>query len=330
MVQVERRPKMRGGMGVKPRGADTISSGRTRRFKLQPHGYYDSAAEIVERDTSAPPALFRSKTRCTEAAEWMEIGELASQQAVWRIESRYGDRSVHMPDPASSRDMFISVLRMYRGYETKPQLLLVHRSESPEGMGGSGSSKDVEVYLCSDLAGGTADGDGMLNPDIDPDTELDFAMAGAKPLLPGGGRGDDEFTLGNLPEGEDVFTISCNETFTKIVLTSSLPEHEQSVQVGRRTLATLKRSIPTESRKMEVDAALDVSLVAALFSAVDQMMVSHDVIEYDVAWPQDYAYIMGGNCLTARKAERHPATFTNGEDVLLAASDKNRGCFGLF
>jgi hypothetical protein len=37
---------------------------------------------------------------------------------------------------------------------------------------------------------------------------------------------------------------------------------------------------------MEVDAALDVSLVTALFSAVDQMMISHDVVEYDVAWPQ--------------------------------------------
>ena len=47
-----------------------------------------------------------------------------------------------------------------------------------------------------------------------------------------------------------------------------------------------------------------MSLVTALFSAVDQMMVSHDSIDYDVEWPQDYAYMLNGACLTSAPRER--------------------------
>ena len=179
MVQIERRPKLQGGVGLREREA--VSSGRTRTFTMQPHGYYDSAAEMVEKVTGAKPTLFRSKTRCTSIAEWMEIGDVESERAIWRLESRYGDRSVHIVDPVSRRDSFITVLRMYRGYETTPQLLLVHRSESPEGIGAGAASKDVEVYLCNDLSEALEDGE--LNPDYDPDTELDMAVA-VTPNLP--------------------------------------------------------------------------------------------------------------------------------------------------
>lgn len=159
-------------LGVRDWRAESLGVGRTRQFTMQPHGYYDSAAEIVERKKDAIPTLYRSKTRCTTTAEWMEVGEVASEKALWRIESRYGDRSVYWFDPTASRgDSFISVLRMYRGDELMPQLLLVHRSDSPEGFVGSGAGKEVEVYLCSDISDSTPEGE--LHKYMDPDTELD-------------------------------------------------------------------------------------------------------------------------------------------------------------
>lgn len=45
-----------------------------------------------------------------------------------------------------------------------------------------------------------------------------------------------------------------------------------------------------------------VKQVAALFCAIDQMMISHDVIEYDVDWPKDYAYVLNGACFSREKA----------------------------
>lgn len=32
------------------------------------------------------------------------------------------------------------------------------------------------------------------------------------------------------------------------------------------------------------------------------MMISHDVIEYDVDWPKDYAYVLNGACFSREKA----------------------------
>ena len=55
---------------------------------------------------------------------------------------------------------------------------------------------------------------------------------------------------------------------------------------------------------MTIDPALDVSLVTVLFAAIDQMMVSHDSIDYDVEWPTDYAYMLNGACLTGAPRER--------------------------
>lgn len=115
-----------------------------------------------------------------------------------------------------------------------------------------------------------------------------------------------------LPQGEDAFMLSCNETFTKVSLSSTLPDDEASTHEGRRVLATLDRTVADEKRLLTIDPALDISLVTALFSAVDQLMMSHDAIDYDVEWPQDYAYILSGACLTDRKSIRKTQTFTGG------------------
>lgn len=121
-----------------------------REFTIHPHGYYDSAAEIVEHAAKRnTPMMWRSKTRCTSASEWMEIGSVEGGKPSWRVESRYGDRSVlHVDNNDPGSEWYITVLRLYRGHEAKPQLLLVHRSTHSSGITTPGGSKDVAVYLC--------------------------------------------------------------------------------------------------------------------------------------------------------------------------------------
>lgn len=306
-------------------GRDSLPRGAGRKFVMQPHGYYDTAAEVVEQAKGQDPvALWRSKTRCSKTSEWMEVGDGSNSQALWRIEGRYGDRCVpHKDEDDPNAEWYITVLRLYRGYEQKPQLLLVYRSDKCAGMTAGGHHKDVEVYLCNDGA----------DDDLDPDAELDDSMDGApknKNIKPLGGGSEETFVFAQLPQGEDAFTLTVNETFTKICLTSTLPDDDSTPGQGRRVLATLSRTTVDERRSMSIDPALDVSLVTALFSAVDQLMISHDAIDYDVEWPQDYSYILNGGCLANRKSIRQTETFTGGTAPSETRIVSSRMCFPWF
>jgi len=311
-------------LATKSKTKDNLPRGTSRKFTMQPHGYYDSAAEIVENGTGdAAVALWRSKTRCSTTSEWMEVGDASTGKALWRVEGRYGDRCVpHTDIENPDTEWYITVLRLYRGYETKPQLLLVYRSTKAEGIAASGGHKDVEVYLCNDAG----------EAENDPNAELDMMgdettkYKNVKPM----GDDDETFVFARLPQGEDAFTLTCNETFTKIVLSSTLPDDEATPSSGRRTLATLNRTIAEEKRLMTIDPALDVSLVTVLFAAIDQMMVSHDSIDYDVEWPTDYAYMLNGACLTDRKSVRRTQTFTGGMMPDEARTVSSRSCFPFF
>ncbi|KAL1520049.1 hypothetical protein AB1Y20_023525 [Prymnesium parvum] len=277
----------------------------TRKFTMEPHAYYDSAAELVESGSNDPVVLWRSKTRCSTFSEWMEVGSASDGLAAWRIESRFGDRCVPHSEGANSM-CFITVLRVYRGYETKPQLLLVYRSHQSADITTTGSPKEVEVYLCND------DGaDSMMESK-------------------GGDSANETFVFANLPRGEEAFTLTSNETFTRVSLTSTLPDDEESPSVARRVLAVLNRTTAEDKRLLAIDPALDAVLVVALFSAVDQLMISHDVIDYDVEWPQDYQYIMSGACLADRKSDRKSVrkikTFTNGAISQEASVISSRMC----
>jgi len=163
----------------------------TRKFTMEPHAYYDSAAELVESGSNDPVVLWRSKTRCSTFSEWMEVGSASDGLAAWRIESRFGDRCVPHSEGANSM-CFITVLRVYRGYETKPQLLLVYRSHQSADITTTGSPKEVEVYLCND------DGaDSMMESK-------------------GGDSANETFVFANLPRGEEAFTYAkwgCAQTF---------------------------------------------------------------------------------------------------------------------
>ena len=72
-----------------------------------------------------------------------------------------------------------------------------------------------------------------------------------------------------------------------------------------------------------------------LLCAVDQLLISHAVIDYDVAWPSDYAFA-NGECCLSRKPEAvglkdltDNGMQTEGDEP--CPTDRpSRMCFGLF
>jgi len=316
--------------------------GSARRFILEPHGYYDTCAEIFEKSGKERLALFtRSKIRCTTVAEWMEIADAATGKAIWRIESRFGDRSVFAPEVADEPTKkgrpaaFLTALRMYREYEKEPTLMLVHRDKMPSGITDPASNKAIEVYMCTNIQN--------MTPDINPDDELDAFMRDAssnRPLMPAMDpmkpqmtpTADETFMFMGAHPGDDVFTIQTNGTLT----TATLSAIQEQVQKDsdfvsqKRVLANLKRTVTQEPRQIEVDSALDPALVIALFAAVDQLMISHDAIDYDVEWPSDYAYTLDqiSSCFGPRKPLRKANTYLKEDDANNEPYKEERGCFG--
>jgi len=150
-----------------------------------------------------------------------------------------------------------------------------------------------------------------------------------------------------LPAGEDIFQLTLNNSLTTISLAAlRLPAEDdlnaaagtkRGLKVNKgdiRTLARYKISHEQLKRKVEIDGGLDLPLVTMLLCAVDQLMLSHEAIDYDVDWPEDYGFSQL-ECLSSRKAEaeklKSTAEFgmqTGGMSESVAP--KGRGCFGCF
>ena len=74
--------------------------------------------------------------------------------------------------------------------------------------------------------------------------------------------------------------------------------------------------------------SLDVPLVAMLLASVDQLLLSHDAIDYDVAWPVDYGFPRG-ECFSPRKqqADGMKIVATAETNTGDAPSSSSRSCF---
>jgi len=317
--------------------------GAARQYTMEPHAYYDASAEITTEGTKIK--FMRSKIRCTSFAEWMEISDPETGKAVWRVEARFADRNFYAPEITGEgkqerKYSFVTAIRLYRGYEKDPAVMLVHRDQQPGGMGEPHSNKSVEVYMCRAIGDKAA-------ADLDPDAELDeFLRDGTsgRPLMPKLQEPpaswaptpdtDESFFFMNAKQGEDQFLMISNATLTSISL-SALTEFsgDSSVSiVERRVLANLKRNDVTSPRKLEIDSALDDGLVIALFAGVDQLLVSHDALEYDVEWPNDFSQTYD-SCVARRNKDLRKAPGFLQEDQLPNSrftASKPRGCFGLF
>lgn len=247
---------------------------------VDPHMFSAPVGTIRVGDKGERELMFwRSKTRCSSNAEWMELHDAADGSCLWRAESRYCDRAAPvttvMPN-GRERTEFLTVLRLYLESETTPRLMIVHRDTQPNGLRSPSCAKSLAVY--------------MLDPSQarKPAQAVggDAAAAGGGPAAPGVKPADDveQFDFAALPAGEDIFQISLNSTMTTISLAAlRLPtadEMEARLAKNRgltmskhdvRTLARYKITHESLKRKVEIDGGLDLPLVTMLLCCVDQV-----------------------------------------------------------
>lgn len=276
--------------------------------------------------------FWRTKTRCSSKADWMELHDAQTGATLWRAESRYADRAAPVTSPladGTERTEFLTVVRLYLEQETAPRLMIVHRDLQPGGLQGRNCSRVLAVYMLDPNASANANNAGNDGPTHEELFELfDFAA---------------------LPAGEDIFQLTVNATFTAVNLAAlRLPpaeELEKNLEAGAgikvrpedvRTLARLKslagigNSINTK-RKVEVDGGLDLPLVTMLLCATDQLLLCHEAIDYDVDWPEDYGYAYG-ECFSARKKDAE-ALVSKSEFGMQtgypgqSSKEDNRNCF---
>lgn len=313
---------------------------------VDPHMFSAPVGTIRVGDKGERELMFwRSKTRCSSTAEWMELHDAADGSCLWRAEARYADRATPVTTTdAKGREKteFLTVIRLYLEAETAPRLMIVHRDTQPAALKASNCSKSLAVY--------------MLDPSqrykppapIGGDNQLNAVGAGGGPL--GGGAATQQppddvehFDFAHLPAGEDIFQMTLNSSMTTISLAAlrlpSADEMEARLKTGRglkmaksdvRTLARYKRTHESMKRKVEIDGGLDLPLVTMLLCSIDQLLLSHEAIDYDVAWPDDYAFSQW-ECLSSRRKEaeklKHTSEFGMQTGGPGERKDSGRACF---
>ena len=308
-----------------------VDSLRKQSLVMDPHMFTASVALVKgaeDADGRQETLFWRSKTRCTSYAEWMQLHDASDGTVLWRAEARYSDRAApveHTEPSGRTRTEFLTVVRLYLEGERQPRLMIVHRDTNPAGIRVGGGSHTLAVYTLEQAedeegpGGAGRSGVGQTREQV---------LDGSQPV--------DEFDFAALPEGEDVFTLNFNPTLTTLSLTSMhLPAgvgmrspRAAPLSRGVRTLARLKRDSEHVPRTIDVDAGLDVPLVAMLLASVDQLLLSHDAIDYDVAWPVDYGFPRG-ECFSPRKqqADGMKIVATAETNTGDAPSSSSRSCF---
>ena len=197
--------------------------------------------------------FWRTKTRCSSHAEWMELHDAQTGAVLWRAEARFADRGavVESQDAkGKKKNEFLTVVRLYLEAETKPRLMIVHRDTQPAGLAHSGCQKVLAVYMLD------ANADSYSPPQV-PGAESSSSAGGNRREANLAGPSHEEllehFDFAALPAGEDIFQLTLSQSMTSISLAAmrlpSEAELQQSLGEGRgvkvnpqdvRTLARLK------------------------------------------------------------------------------------------
>lgn len=108
-------------------------------LELPPYTWQGETGDI--RDTASGQLLFRrSKTQCSDNADWVTLENALDGTTAWRIQARYSDRDVS--DTAANG--FWTALRVFYGTgESLPRFMLFFRSATP---GSPESTCSIDVY----------------------------------------------------------------------------------------------------------------------------------------------------------------------------------------
>jgi len=106
---------------------------------LLPYSWQGETGDV--RDKATGELLFRrSKTRCSDNADWMILENAIDSSTAWRVQSRYTDRDVR----DSAADGYWTALRVFCGNaEPLPRFMLFYRSAKP---GAPAAACTVDVY----------------------------------------------------------------------------------------------------------------------------------------------------------------------------------------
>ena len=311
-------------------------------------------------DEEGAVVFWRSKTRTSSYAEWMELHDASDGATLWRAESRYSDRAAPIPtyDAKTGKETteYLTVIRLYLENETRPRLMIVHRDKKPAGLRTDKANRNLAVYTldtegqgtkssATSVGTGTAEtGSGRASAAEasrgGSSRRINAAAAPPPPtrsiaLPPTLEEPADQFDFADLPEGGDIFQLSLNNTLTNLSLTAVKLPDANSFGGDVRTLARMKRPADHSQRWVDIDGGLDVPLVTMLLCVVDQLLLSHDAMDYDVAWPSDYAFAHG-ECCSGRKPEAQLLKDLSDNGMQTEDSEPwayerpSRMCFGLF
>ena len=117
---------------------------------VDPHMYSAPVGTIRVGTKGERELMFwRTKTRCSSEAEWMELHDASDGSCLWRAEARYCDRATPVTNTVNGKEKteFLTVIRLYLEAETSPRLMLVHRDSQPNGLKNSFCSKSIAVYM---------------------------------------------------------------------------------------------------------------------------------------------------------------------------------------
>lgn len=331
-----------------------------RSLVIDPHMYSAAVGTIRQTPKKAKGAgglldvaedgrvlFWRSKTKSSSYAEWMELHDATDGATLWRAEARYADRAAPVPtDEGGANVEFLTSVRLYLEHESRPRLMIVHRDANPGGLG-TRASRTLAVYTldpdqsAQEPAGGVPPDPNearVAKPAGPPPTNPAIWGPSGRPQASGAALQEpaDQFDFADLPQNGDIFQLTLNQSLTTVALTAVTLQNGQVRGLeNMRTLARMKRSSTGEPRTLEIDGGLDVPLVTMLLTTVDQLLLSHDAVDYDVAWPDDYGFA-NGECFSSRKTEARNLKLLadnanqTDDDRPWAMEPKGRMCFGLF
>ena len=108
-------------------------------LELLPYTWQGETGDV--RDKATGQVLFRrSKTLCSDNADWVTLENALDGTTAWRIQARYGDRDVR----DAARHGFWTALRVFYGNtETLPRFMIFYRSATA---GPPASTCSIDVY----------------------------------------------------------------------------------------------------------------------------------------------------------------------------------------
>ena len=210
----------------------TVDSLSRKELIIDPHQFSAPVGTIRygQKDANGKRQIlfWRTKTRCSSNAEWMELHDAETGAVLWRAECRYGDRAAPVTTDGpngKSKTEFLTVVRLYLESETVPRLMVVHRDKQPGGLTVAHCSKVLAVYMLDPKTSqsGYKSSQGVSSASAAAGSSSAAAGSSHEELL-------EQFDFAALPAGEDIFQLNFNQAMTTLSLAALRLPSQQDLE----------------------------------------------------------------------------------------------------